>query len=120
MQALGLHIVADFYNVNADLLTKVDEIKQILEEGVKLTNLTMLDSYFHQFKPHGVTGIIVLAESHISIHTWPEYNYAALDIFVCSNFEKAFGYLDYLREKLRPMFVKKEIHLRGTNASNKS
>jgi S-adenosylmethionine/arginine decarboxylase-like enzyme len=57
--------------------------------------------------------------SNYSIHTWPEYNYAALHIFVCGDFEKAFAYLDYLREKLRPMFVKKEIHLQGTNASNK-
>jgi len=72
----------------------------------------MLNIYFHQFEPHDVTGIIALVESYISIHTWPEYNYAALHIFVCGDFEKAFTSLDYLREKLRPMFVKKEIHLR--------
>jgi len=52
--------------------------------------------------------------SNYSIHTWPEYNYAALHIFVCGDFEKAFAYLDYLREKLRPMFVKK----RNTFARN--
>jgi S-adenosylmethionine decarboxylase len=90
---LGTHIIANLLGCPKELLEEVPTVRRILNEIVEEANLNKIGEVFHQFKPHGVTGIILLAESHISIHTWPESNTAAIDIFTCGeegNAEKAF------------------------------
>ena len=80
---MGTHLIVELYDVNFDKLNSSNEIKECLENSAKLAKATILYSYFHEFQPQGITGVIVLAESHITIHTYPEDNYAALDIFMC-------------------------------------
>ena len=111
----GLHLVIDLYNVDANLLKTVDTVKRILETGVEKVELNKVYSFYNQFEPHGVSGVIILAESHISIHTWPEDNFAAIDIFVCSDFGKAFQYAEYITETFNAHHVKKNVMLRGSN-----
>ena len=80
----GAHLLADFYGVKAGLLTDIDSIDQLLREGAQAAGARILHSHFHAFGPGmGVTGVLLLAESHISIHTWPEHGFAAADIFMC-------------------------------------
>ncbi len=97
---LGRHILADFYQ--ARHLTAPDRVKQLLSEAARAANATVLDLKLHDFgEGFGYTGFALLAESHISVHTWPEHDYVAIDIFMCgqSDAEKA---LDVLRAYFAP------------------
>jgi len=80
----GKHLILDLFDVDPKFLCSVNEIKKCLKKAATSAKATVLKDAFHHFgKDHGVTGIIVLSESHISIHTWPEERYAAIDIFMC-------------------------------------
>ena len=83
MQALGRQILVEFYDCNRDILNGEESIRDILLEGVRRSGATIVSDTFHTFSPHGVSGVVVIAESHVAIHTWPEHGYAAVDIFTC-------------------------------------
>jgi S-adenosylmethionine decarboxylase len=83
MKALGKHLIVELYDCDKHLIDRVDQVEDILVEAVKVSKATIIKPVFHQFNPHGVSGVVVIAESHFSIHTWPEYGYCALDIFTC-------------------------------------
>lgn len=83
MRALGRHLLVELYGCDPELLKKVDAVREILVAAAKACKATVVDVAFHEFKPFGVSGVVVIAESHLSIHTWPEYRYAAVDIFTC-------------------------------------
>ena len=85
MEHLGTQIIIDLYGCDTSLLNDKGKITHYLLSGVEVLGATILNSYFHKFAPQGVTGVIVIAESHVSIHTWPEHRYAAIDIFTCGN-----------------------------------
>lgn len=88
MVVKGLHIVAELYGCPAEKISTVSSVKEILNLAVKEANLKKLSESYQQFKPHGATGFILLETSHISIHTWPEFKYAAVDVFTCGNPEQ--------------------------------
>jgi len=78
----GIHLIVELWKANN--LSSLPKIKQILEECVKACGATLLKIDLHKFNPQGgISGVAIIAESHISIHSWPEYKYAAIDIFVC-------------------------------------
>lgn len=82
----GRHVILELYRVNADLLSDCKTLEELLVKSARDTGATVLHSYFHPFGPEcGITGVIALSESHISIHTWPEHMYAAIDIFMCGD-----------------------------------
>ncbi len=83
MEKMGTHLVVDAWQAPAELLNNPEAIKQGLLEAVKAGEATLIDLCVHQFSPHGVTATATLAESHIAIHTWPEYGYFAADLFFC-------------------------------------
>jgi len=80
---LGIHYILDFYECNNVYLSSVSKINNIMIKASKIGKFNVVKSCFHQFKPYGVSGVLVLKESHFTIHTWPEYQYAAVDIFLC-------------------------------------
>ncbi|MCX8211422.1 MAG: S-adenosylmethionine decarboxylase [Bdellovibrionota bacterium] len=80
---LGRHVHLDLYECTAGLLVTPTDSEHILNEAARRMNATILGSHFHAFNPHGVSGVVVIAESHLTIHTWPEHAYAAVDIFSC-------------------------------------
>ncbi len=112
-KTLGLHILADLYGVDADKIDHVEDVKELLEGAVKYANLSKLSSHFHQFYPHGATGVILLEESHISIHTWPEHGYAAIDVYTCGGKEKTFKAMEYILKVLKPKRVDEKVAERG-------
>ncbi len=71
------------YDCDKDTLNNVQKLEEILLHAAKLANCTIINSFFYHFTPQGVSGTVVIAESHLNIHTWPEYNYAAIDLFTC-------------------------------------
>lgn len=79
----GSHLVIDLYNCKYH--GSLEEIQAMMEDACKATGATLLFTHLHPFDGGGVTGVCVLAESHMTIHTWPEKNYVAADIFVCGN-----------------------------------
>ena len=83
MATLGRHLILEMWDCSSDAVNNIEDIKEILVETAKVIKATVIDIVCHHFSPYGVTGVAILAESHISIHTWPEYKYVAADIFLC-------------------------------------
>ena len=83
MNSLGRHILVEFYGGSAEVLNDVLLIETNMLRAAKESGATIITSQFHRFPPIGVSGFIVLQESHFAIHTWPEYGFAALDLFTC-------------------------------------
>lgn len=83
-KSLGYQLTIDFYDCNSTIIDNVDKIKSILETGAKMMNLSIVKTVIHEFSPIGISGVVVIKESHIAIHTWPEHNYVALDFFTCN------------------------------------
>lgn len=96
MNALGRHLLLELFDCDPDAITNLEAVKSALVEAAKRAQATIVDVVFHEFNPFGISGVVVIAESHLSIHTWPEYRYAAVDIFSCGdvlNPEVAANYL---------------------------
>lgn len=85
MQALGRQILVEYYDCEQSKLNDVSFIETTLIQAAKASKATLISHNFHKFSPYGVSGVVVIAESHIAIHTWPEYQYAAVDIFTCGD-----------------------------------
>ena len=85
MNVLGTHVLLELKECNPRLLDDLDYIRDSLIRAANDLGAHVVGESFHQFSPQGVTGILSIAESHISIHTWPEYRYAAADIFTCGS-----------------------------------
>ena len=85
MNALGRHLLLELFDCDLDAINNVEAVKGALIEAAKRAQATIVDVVFHEFNPFGVSGVVVIAESHLSIHTWPEYRYAAVDIFSCGD-----------------------------------
>ena len=85
MKALGKHLILELYGCPAEFLNDPVIIEQSLTAAVVASGATLIKPFFHQFAPQGVSGVIIIAESHFTIHTWPEYNYAAVDVFTCGD-----------------------------------
>lgn len=85
---IGLHVLLDLYGVEPARLEDCTRIEAVLSEAARVAGARVLGARFHPFGPgQGVTGVLLLAESHISIHTWPEHGYAAVDVFMCGEAE---------------------------------
>jgi S-adenosylmethionine decarboxylase len=89
MDTTSHHFLIELNSVDYSLLDDVLAIENIFLDAVRKSSATYVNHYFHKFSPHGVSGVVVIAESHLSIHTWPENGYAALDVFTCG--EKSIG-----------------------------
>jgi S-adenosylmethionine decarboxylase len=98
---VGTHCILELYGCPEHLLNDVVVIKQALKEAAKSARSTLLDEVSYQFSPHGVTALALLAESHISIHTWPERGYLAADVFTCGEHTKPEDACQFLLETFR-------------------
>ena len=85
MEALGRQILVEYYDCNANKLNDLEFIESTFLQATRESGATIVTHNFHKFSPYGVSGVIVIAESHVAIHTWPEHNYAAVDLFTCGD-----------------------------------
>lgn len=99
-KSLGVHILADFFGCSEKILSSETSIKNYMHEAAKRANATIVSEEFHKFNPWGISGAIIIQESHLTIHTWPEYQYAAVDLFTCGESLDLFKAMEYLKEKL--------------------
>lgn len=112
---LGNHIILDFYGCKSKLIGDPKKIEKVMIEAAKKAKATIVTYDFHRFEPWGISGAVIIQESHLTIHTWPEHKYAALDLYTCGDIDskKAF---DYLKQQFKPVKVEiKEID-RGSMA----
>ena len=85
LDALGKHIILEMWGCCKDTIDNVEVVREILVKAAESVKATLVDVVCHRFSPYGVTGVAILAESHIAVHTWPEHGYAAADIFICGS-----------------------------------
>src|SRR5207245_9216105 len=83
LKALGRHLLLEWFDCDSESINNLEAVKSSLIEAAKRAQATIVDVVFHEFNPFGISGVVVIAESHLPIHTWPEYRYAAVDIFSC-------------------------------------
>ena len=101
MKALGRHLIVEYTNCSADVLNDITFLENSMLEAAALASTTVVESVFHRYSPQGVSGVVVIAESHMSIHTWPEYNYAAVDFFTCGQNTNPLLACEYMEEQLQ-------------------
>lgn len=94
------------------ILDDAERLSELCLEFCKLAEVRVLHTHFHKFSPQGVTGLILIAESHFSIHTWPEMNYCAIDFFTCKSDLSKQDPTDFFLKKLKPAVHKTEKILR--------
>ncbi len=102
MKHLGKHLILELWECDKEALDNQEGIEIMLEKAANACNATLICVKTHKFSPQGVTGVAVLAESHISIHTWPELGYGAMDIFTCGEHVNPEDALDTIKEFLKP------------------
>lgn len=113
LQALGTHILLELNQCPAELLLEKELLERTLVESADLAGATVVKSVFHQFSPHGLSGVVVIAESHITVHTWPEHNYAAIDIFTCGDPHIAQRIQDQITTRFTPATATAQTITRG-------
>jgi S-adenosylmethionine decarboxylase len=110
VRCAGVHLIVDLHG--AEGLDDIDLIEATLRRCVDAAQATLLHIHLHHFQPNGVSGVAVLAESHISIHTWPDARYAALDVFMCGKASPD-ACIPVLREAFKAARVEVSEILRG-------
>ena len=117
MQALGRHLLLELFDCDAEAINSLDNVKASMVEAAKRAQATIVDVVFHEFNPFGISGVVVIAESHLAIHTWPERDGATLDVYVCNytcdNTGKAEAVYKTLTKALKPADVLVERIQRG-------
>lgn len=94
----GIHIIAELSGCEAEKLADLESVKQAMVQAANKAGAVVCDVAFHRFSPQGVSGVVVIAESHLSIHTWPELGYAAVDLYTCGAHTNPYLACQYLAE----------------------
>lgn len=100
MKILGRHLIVEYTGCDRSTLDDLERLERHLEEAVRVSGATKVRSVFHRYNPQGISGVVVIAESHMSIHSWPEYGYAAVDFFTCGESVDPYKAHEYLKSAL--------------------
>lgn len=101
LSALGRHVLIEYYGCPSEIIENNKVIEQFMKEAADYSGATIVESVFHHFNPYGVSGAVIIAESHLTIHTWPEYGFASVDVYTCGDSVSPWKAADYLAEKLK-------------------
>lgn len=115
MQPLGRHLIIELFGCGEGV-DSPDVFRSAIPEAVEAIGATLLNLHVHTFSPQGVTGLAVLAESHLSLHSWPEHRYLAADVFTCGDRVEPQNAIDVLRRHFRPQRVEVLELERGRSA----
>lgn len=110
--ALGWHWLVDFYDCE-QLPSEPAVLEGMLVEAAKLAGATVVQSCFHRFSPHGLSGVVIIAESHLAAHTWPEHRAMCIDIFSCSHRIHSQVAIDYVASQIQAARVETRSIVRG-------
>lgn len=109
---VGNHIIAEFLECEQNL-NSFEQLQQVLREAAQKANATVIQVAIHQFSPQGMSGIVLLAESHISLHAWPEYGYVAIDVYTCGKHVDTHAVIDVLQDFFKPKKIRQILIDRG-------
>jgi len=101
IEQLGRHILVEYYNCDVEVLKDHAVIEEYMKQAAIEANATIVTSCFHKFNPWGVSGAVIIQESHLTIHTWPEYGYASVDLFTCGDTVNPWVGFKYLEKALK-------------------
>ena len=118
MKALGTHIVCELSGCDPKALTDVDAVHAMMIAAATKARATIMESAFHRFEPQGVSGTVILAESHLSIHTWPEKGYAAMDFYTCGDHTDPWLACQYAAQALRAKRMETTEFKRGIESKS--
>lgn len=113
MNALGRHVLAEVHGCDPDILNDVSKVEHIMVSAALAAGAEVREVAFHKFSPQGVSGVVVISESHLAIHTWPELGYAALDVFTCGEAVDPMDCTQYICEHFGAKDVQVTQHMRG-------
>lgn len=100
MESLGIHILVEFYDCDKSVLNDPELIEKEMIRAAELIEATIVSTSSHAFSPHGVSAVVVIAESHLTMHTWPEHGYAAVDLFFCTKKIEPWISIEHLKKSL--------------------
>lgn len=113
MKLMGRHILAEIYGCDFDILNDLKRIEEIMINAALEAGAEVREFVFHRFSPQGVSGVVVISESHLTIHTWPELGYAAVDVFTCGDRVDPWDACNYLSSRFNAKQLKAEETMRG-------
>ncbi len=113
MKQLGRHLLAELTGCDAIVLDDLEKLQAIFKTAAEKAGATVVNATSHRFAPHGVSVVVVISESHVSVHTWPEYRYAAVDFFTCGETVDPHKGLDYIKQALGATGAKVQEIARG-------
>ena len=119
ISTFGRHLVAEYYGCRHDILDDITVVRQLLETAATTAGATIVQTVAHQFTPHGVSVVVVVEESHLSIHTWPEAGYAAVDFYTCGECDPQLAH-DVLARGLAATSTEVVTLHRGVRTENRS
>jgi len=111
--SLGSHLLIELYGCESETLKYEKSVATTMLDAAAASEATIVTDSFHEFKPFGVSGAVVIQESHYTIHTWPEYRYAAVDLFYCGGAIAVHKAVDMLQERFKPERMKFLVVRRG-------
>jgi S-adenosylmethionine decarboxylase len=111
--SLGSHLLVELYGCDGRALEDECSVAGAMKEAARRSEATVVADSFHEFKPWGVSGAVIIQESHYTIHTWPEHDYAAVDLFYCGGTVKVHQAINVLRERFQPKRIKFLVVRRG-------
>ncbi len=98
MKHLGRHVLAEICGCNYEILNDINKVEEIMVNAALEAGAEVRECVFHKFSPQGVSGVVVISESHLAIHTWPELGYAAVDVFTCGEKVNPWDACNYLTD----------------------
>lgn len=114
--SLGSHLLIEMFGCKGELLEKENHVGQAMMDAATDSKATIVANSFHEFKPYGVSGAVIIQESHYTIHTWPEHGYAAVDLFYCGGTVLVHRAVETLRERFQPERIKFLVVRRGVQS----
>lgn len=111
--SLGSHLLIELFGCEGPLLEQESTVGDAMMEAARISEATIVEKSFHEFKPYGVSGAVIIQESHYTIHTWPEHGYAAVDLFYCGGTIKVHKAVEVLQERFKPSRIKFLVVRRG-------
>ena len=114
----GRHLILDLYDCDPGILDDYEELQRLLEASLVMAKANILRIIGEKFEPQGVTLLALLAESHASIHTWPEIGYAAIDLYTCGDTTQTHKAAEFLKVKLKSTKAEEKELVRSTTPTN--
>lgn len=118
MDTMGRHVIAELWDCNIDKLNNMGKIERIFVDAALKAGAEIREVAFHEFAPHGVSGVVIIAESHLTIHSFPEHGYASIDVYTCGGTVDPNVAVEYIVTALEAKTAEKVEVARGKGPVN--